>query len=207
MCPAGHARDREHSTQAVVEHVSAERRVGAQRRPRPGAQWRQPRDRCLPSLGGRCTTERAGSASSGRRGPLLSWVLGLYYTSPADDQPATGSNRGRVVGKECDYGPEVLLTHHASRTCWSRSLARRADRGPTRVVNGLGDGRQRRYLARNTLHHAGYRAVLPRCWSTALSSSAATIADDPPVEDAWCAWYPRRSRTSPPRPRPAWGLR
>ena len=49
---------------------------------------------------------------------------------------------------------DVLLTHHAS-TCWSRSLARRADRGPTRVVNGLGDGRQRRYRARNTLHHAG----------------------------------------------------
>jgi hypothetical protein len=28
--------------------------------------------------------------------------------------PATGSTCGNIVGKECDYGADVLLTHHAS---------------------------------------------------------------------------------------------
>jgi hypothetical protein len=53
VCPARHARDREHAIHPVVERVSAE-------------------------------------------------------------QPTTSSNRGQVVGKEGDHGPDVLLTHHAS---------------------------------------------------------------------------------------------
>ena len=57
---------------------------------------------------------------------------------------ATGSNRDSIVGKEYDHGPDVLRTHHACRTYRSVSLARRADRGPTRVVDRLGDHRQRR---------------------------------------------------------------
>ncbi len=51
---------------------------------------------------------------------------------PDDDQPATGSN-GKVVGKECDHGPEVLVTDHAS--CSTRSLSRNsAGRRPIRAA-------------------------------------------------------------------------
>jgi hypothetical protein len=51
-----------------------------------------------------------------------------------------GSNGGKVVGKECDHGPDVLLTHHASRTCqsWSPGAHGDVDEGPTSVDDVLG---------------------------------------------------------------------
>ena len=45
----------------------------------------------------------------------------------------TSSNRGQIVGKECDHGSDVLLTHHAS--CSTRALSRNsAGRWLIRVV-------------------------------------------------------------------------
>ena len=51
---------------------------------------------------------------------------------------------GEVVGKECAPGSDEPHTNHACGTFGSGSLARRADRGRTRVVDGLGDRRQGR---------------------------------------------------------------
>ena len=89
-------------------------------------------------------TRREPSSARRADGSGRPGYLAVLNVAPGDDQPATGSNCCRVVGKECAHGSDVPLTHHACRTYGSGSLARRADRGPTRVVDRLDDRRQGR---------------------------------------------------------------
>lgn len=66
-----------------------------------------------------------------------------------EQRAVTSSNRGRVVRKECDHGPDVLLTDHASRSTravprnprWKAARPRRSREGEPderRVDEGVG---------------------------------------------------------------------